>query len=159
MKRIVAILVCGVLLALSNTAEARRYRGNNYSNYNNANYVQPARTAPAATTAAAPANTSTSEETTATSDVALASASLPVTSDPKPVSYDVSTAQGVANRMAASNYVGHFGGNRGYEGCGCGATPQAAYSICCYGNSGMATIDVGYARSASGMWYCCRRYR
>jgi hypothetical protein len=84
---------------------------------------------------------------------------LPVTTEPKPVSFDVSTAQGVANRMAAYNYVGHFGGNRGYEGCGCGATPQAAYSICCYGNSGMATVDVGYAQSKSGMWYCCRRYR
>ncbi len=77
----------------------------------------------------------------------------------KTVSYSTSTAQGVANLMAAYNRVGHFGGNRGYEGCGCGATPAAAYSICCYGNSGMATIDVGYARGANGMWYCCRRYR
>jgi hypothetical protein len=78
---------------------------------------------------------------------------------PAVVDYSTRTAQGVANRMAAYNYVGHFGGNPGYEGCGCGATPAAAYSICCYGNSGMATVDVGYARSASGMWYCCRRYR
>jgi hypothetical protein len=70
-----------------------------------------------------------------------------------------STAQGVANIMASYNRVGHWGGNPGYEGCGCGATPAAAYSICCYGNSGMATVDVGYARSANGMWYCCRRYR
>jgi hypothetical protein len=61
--------------------------------------------------------------------------------------------------MAANNRVGHWGGNPGYEGCGCGSTPQAAYNVCCYGNSGMTTVDVGYARSASGMWYCCRRYR
>jgi hypothetical protein len=61
--------------------------------------------------------------------------------------------------MAANNRVGHWGGNRGYEGCGCGATPAAAYNICCYANSGMATIDVGYARGANGMWFCCRRYR
>jgi len=61
--------------------------------------------------------------------------------------------------MAARGMVGHFGGNPGYEGCGMGATPRAAYSICCYGNSGMATVDVGYAKGANGMWYCCRRYR
>jgi hypothetical protein len=74
-------------------------------------------------------------------------------------SFDTRTAQGVANIMASYNQVGHWGGNPGYEGCGCGATPAAAYSICCYGNSGMATVDVGYAQSANGMWYCCRRYR
>ena len=43
------------------------------------------------------------------------------------VSYSTRTAQGVANLMAANNRVGHFGGNPGYEGCGCGATPAAAY--------------------------------
>jgi hypothetical protein len=75
------------------------------------------------------------------------------------IDYSTRTAQGVANIMASRNQVGHWGGNPGYEGCGCGATPQAAYSICCYANSGMATVDVGYARSANGMWYCCRRYR
>ena len=73
--------------------------------------------------------------------------------------FDTSTAQGVANIMAARGVVGHFGGNPGYEGCGMAATPQAAYSICCYANSGMATVDVGYAQGANGMWYCCRRYR
>jgi hypothetical protein len=71
----------------------------------------------------------------------------------------VSTAQGVAVIMAKLGRVGHFGGNPGYEGCGCGSTPQAAYSACCYSNSGMATVDVGYAQSSNGMWYCCRRYR
>lgn len=75
------------------------------------------------------------------------------------VTTEVSTAQGVANIMARLGRVGHFGGNRGYEGCGCGPTPQAAYSICCFANSGMATVDVGYAQAANGMWYCCRRYR
>jgi hypothetical protein len=67
-------------------------------------------------------------------------------------------AQGVANLMASRNYVGHFGGNRGYEGCGMAGSPQAAYSICCFANSGMPTVDVGYARGANGMWFCCRRY-
>lgn len=69
-----------------------------------------------------------------------------------------STAQGVAELMARHGRVGHFGGNPGYEGCGSGSSPQAAYSICCYGNSGMETVDVGYAQGSNGMWYCCRRY-
>jgi hypothetical protein len=57
------------------------------------------------------------------------------------------------------NRVGHFGGNPGYEGCGAGSTKLAAYNNCCYSNSGMATVDVGYAQSSSGTWYCCRRYQ
>jgi hypothetical protein len=76
-----------------------------------------------------------------------------------PASFSTHTAQGVANIMASSNRVGHWGGNTGYEGCGMGATPAAAFSSCCYSNSGMTTVDVGYARSANGMWFCCRRYR
>jgi hypothetical protein len=72
---------------------------------------------------------------------------------------EVATAQGVANIMARINRVGHFGGNPGYEGCGCGSTQQSAFYSCCYSNSGMATVDVGYAQGSNGMWYCCRRYR
>ena len=72
---------------------------------------------------------------------------------------EVATAQGVAVIMARLNRVGHFGGNPGYEGCGSGMSQAAAYSACCYSRSGMATVDVGYAQSSSGMWYCCRRYR
>ncbi len=68
-------------------------------------------------------------------------------------------AQGVANMMAARNYVGHFGGNPGYEGCGMAGSPQAAYNICCYSTSGMRDADVGYAKGRNGMWFCCRRYR
>jgi len=139
MKRII-LLVCGILLAVSNTAEARRARWNN-----GANYAQPAQAAPVATSV------------TAAPTVQLTSATTPTSATT--ASYSTSTAQGVANLMAAYNRVGHWGGNPGYEGCGCGATPQAAYSICCYANSGMTTVDVGYAQSASGMWYCCRRYR
>jgi len=163
MKRI-ALLVCGMVLLLSSTAEARRNR------WSGGNYTTPVQMAPAAyrmpavtATQATMPTTATSVATvpTATTSVTPASATTavaaltPVTT----AAYSTSTAQGVANIMAASNRVGHWGGNPGYEGCGCGATPAAAYSICCYGNSGMATVDVGYARSASGMWYCCRRYR
>jgi len=144
MKRI-ALLACGLLLLVINSAEARRYRGN--SGYT---YTQPAQASPVTyttpattTTQASPASYSTSAATTTATTA----------------SYSTATAQGVANLMASYNRVQHFGGNPGYEGCGCGATPQAAYSICCYGNSGMATVDVGYAQGSNGMWYCCRRYR
>jgi hypothetical protein len=140
MKRI-ALLVCGILLIISNTAEARRARWTN-----GGSYTQPVQIAPAV----APA---VSNDAEASSTPSATSAQVTL------VSYSTSTAQGVANLMAANNRVGHWGGNPGYEGCGCGATQAAAYNICCYGNSGMTTVDVGYAQSASGMWYCCRRYR
>ena len=45
-----------------------------------------------------------------------------------------------------------------YEGCGSGWTQDAAYKNCCYSNSGMSVVDVGYAQSKHGMWYCCKRY-
>lgn len=72
---------------------------------------------------------------------------------------ETATAQGVANIMARVLRVGHWGGNRGYEGCGMASTKEGAYNICCYANSGMATVDVGYAQGHNGMWFCCRRYR
>jgi hypothetical protein len=70
-----------------------------------------------------------------------------------------STAQGVAETMARTGRVGHFGGNTGYEGCGSGMTREQAYNNCCFARSGMTTVDVGYAQDSSGRWYCCRRYR
>lgn len=72
---------------------------------------------------------------------------------------ETSTAQGVAHIMARTGRVGHWGGNTGYEGCGSGSSPEAAYRNCCFANSGMTTVDVGYAQGANGQWYCCRRYR
>ena len=135
MKRI-ALLVCGMLLLVSNTAEARRYQ-----RASGGTYTQPVQVA-------------------AVSYSTPTASSMPASSVPAtPAATSTSTAQGVANLMASSNRVGHWGGNPGYEGCGCGATQTAAYSTCCYANSGMTTVDVGYAQSASGMWYCCRRYR
>ena len=189
MKRIV-LLVCGLVLLVANTAEARRQRWSN-----NTTYSRPAAAAPTtpgahiaykipvtqsaqttdttqaesapktentadvdAVSAATLAATGNTDVTSASTEVATASHT---TSEAKvtAASYSTATAQGVANLMAASNRVGHWGGNPGYEGCGCGATPAAAYAICCYANSGMGTVDVGYARSANGMWFCCRRYR
>ena len=184
MKRIV-ILVCGLLLLVANTAEARRSRrsGPVYQQpmpmapvaYN----VRPVQQQFTATTAPAPAAVQTAKAvqpvkattaartTTAAQPVKTVTVGYrspvvqPVVSPAKVVNagFSTATAQGVANIMASRGHVGHFGGNPGYEGCGMGATPQAAYSICCYGNSGMATVDVGYAQGANGMWYCCRRYR
>jgi hypothetical protein len=167
MKRI-AFLVCALVLSLANTAEARRQRWSN-----NRTYTQPVAAAPTTYTALRPTYPAPA---TVTDGVAAADAptpaanstpSTPVTTaahstsatNVRTASFSTSTAQGVANLMAAYNRVGHFGGNPGYEGCGCGATPAAAYSICCYGNSGMTTVDVGYAQGSNGMWYCCRRYR
>ena len=172
MKRI-AFLVCGLLLLVANTAEARRQRWSNNRTYTRPAaaaptthtayrpvYATPATSAPAATDAAV---TETSDSAATTNSTATApvttAATTTAATNVRTVSYSTSTAQGVANLMASYNRVGHFGGNRGYEGCGCGATPAAAYAICCYGNSGMATIDVGYAQGSNGMWYCCRRYR
>lgn len=73
---------------------------------------------------------------------------------------DNSSAQGVAETMAARGYVAHFGGHGGmYEGCGSGWTEEQAFRNCCYATStSLDTVDVGYAQGKSGMWYCCRRY-
>jgi len=154
MKRI-ALLVCVLVLVVANTAEARRNRRSN-----NWTYTYPVAAAPATYAApVAPASESApaadDEEETEEEAAEATTAAATV----KTVSYSTATAQGVANIMASYNRVGHWGGNPGYEGCGCGATQAAAYNICCYANSGMATVDVGYAQAANGMWYCCRRYR
>ena len=152
MKRI-AFLVCALVLVVANTAEARRQRRSNY-----VTYTQPV--AAASTTASAPATPASESSTTDIEDESDEEAdAAPTATTVRTVSYSTSTAQGVANLMAAYNRVGHWGGNPGYEGCGCGATAAAAYNTCCFANSGMATVDVGYAQSASGMWFCCRRYR
>ena len=143
MKRII-LLACGILLLVANTAEARRSR-------NGRSYRQPVSVAtaaygrlPAKTVQVAPASHSTPKVQPVQAATAV---------------HSTATAQGVANIMAAYGRVGHWGGNPGYEGCGMGVTQEAAYNTCCYANSGMATVDVGYARGANGWWYCCRRYR
>lgn len=69
-----------------------------------------------------------------------------------------STAQGVAEIQAKLGRVGHFGGNRGYEGCGSGHSPEAALRNCCYSNSGMPVVDQGVCQGRGGMWFACKRY-
>jgi hypothetical protein len=71
---------------------------------------------------------------------------------------ETSTAQGVANLMSRLRKIGHFGGNRGYEGTGMGSTPEQALRNCCYSNSGMAVVDQGVAQGSDGKWYACKRY-
>jgi hypothetical protein len=168
MKRI-ALIIAGLLLLVANTAEARRGRNYSQPTYSQPVYAQPVytqqkpvlpATAPAPAAKAvkvAPVAHTTAAKTTAVTTTAAAK----TTTAAKTVStsFSTTTAQGVANIMASRGVVGHFGGNPGYEGCGMASTPEGAYSICCYGNSGMATVDVGYAQGANGMWYCCRRYR
>lgn len=73
------------------------------------------------------------------------------------VSSDTSTAQGVAEIQARLGRVGHHGGNRGYEGCGSGPTPEAALANCCYSRNGWPVIDQGVA-FGHGRWFACRRY-
>jgi hypothetical protein len=170
MKRIV-LLVCGMLLLVANSAEARRSRSNGRyytqpATYNPVLYntpaPQPARVA-AATSSKPIAHevrnvVASSPETKPVVTVARSTSTTKVATVAAK-DFSTRTAQGVANIMASRGMVGHFGGNPGYEGCGMAATPEAAYNTCCYANSGMATVDVGYAQGANGMWYCCRRYR
>lgn len=68
-----------------------------------------------------------------------------------------SSAQGVANHMARILRIGHFGGNPGYEGVGCGSTPYQAEMNCCF-RQRMQPREVGLAQGSNGMWYACCRY-
>jgi len=158
MKRIV-LLVCGMLFLVSNTADAGWFRRTS-----GRTYTQPARvtTATCSTCTVQPARVATTAPTTHTAAKPVQATTASYSASAARVttaSYSTSSAQGVANLMASSNRVGHWGGNPGYEGCGAGPTAAAAYNNCCYSRSGMSTVDVGYARSASGTWFCCRRYR
>ncbi len=67
------------------------------------------------------------------------------------------TAQGAANHMASILRIGHFGGNPGYEGVGCGATPYQAEMNCCFRHK-WTPREVGIARGSNGMYYACCRY-
>lgn len=72
-------------------------------------------------------------------------------------SAEFSSAQGVANHMARILRIGHFGGNSGYEGVGCGSTPYQAEMNCCYRNRWQPR-EVGLAQGSNGMWFACCRY-
>ena len=70
---------------------------------------------------------------------------------------DTSTAQGVAEIQARQGRVGHHGGNRGYEGCGSGPTPQAARANRWDARNGWPVVAHGVA-FGHGRWFACRRY-
>lgn len=159
MKRIV-LLVCGMVFLVSNSAQAQRTTtrtsGGTYPQ-------QSVRVAPASYNTR-PAQPVRVANYPTTQQVRVAPASNSARPAAQPVRTATSaistrTAQGVANIMASTGRVGHWGGNPGYEGCGAGGSPAAAYNNCCYSRSGMSTVDVGYARGNNGMWFCCRRYR
>lgn len=55
--------------------------------------------------------------------------------------------------------MGHYGGNRGYEGVAMSyAGPEAALRSCCYSSSGMPVVDSAVAQARNGAWYACKRY-
>jgi hypothetical protein len=66
------------------------------------------------------------------------------------------TAAGVAELQAAECSCRHHGGNAGFEGVGCGSSPQAALVACC--SNGRPVIDEGVAQGRDGRFYACRRY-
>lgn len=76
----------------------------------------------------------------------------------KTYAYTTSSAQGVANIQAKRGYMGHCGGNRGYEGVGF-STISADHAIrnCCYWGQ-KTPVEIGVAKGPNG-WYACVRYR
>jgi hypothetical protein len=76
-----------------------------------------------------------------------------------PAGHSNASAQDVAKACAAMGRLAHIGGNSGPEGLGMGPTRKSAYRNCCFANSGIPTVDVGYAQMKNGYWCCCRRYR
>src|SRR4051794_40220763 len=118
MKRI-ALIVCGLLvLAISNTAEARRSRGYN-NNYASNNYssqpttqvtayrpVTPAATPTTAQDAGESSEVSTASYATNATTTPVATSSPAAASSASSATFSTATAQGVANIMASRNQVG-----------------------------------------------------
>lgn len=76
-----------------------------------------------------------------------------------PAGCDNSTCRGVVEIMCKTLRMGHYGGNRGYEGVAMGYSgPEAALNNCCYSNSGMKVVDSAVAQAKNGAWYACKRY-
>lgn len=76
------------------------------------------------------------------------------------VSASASNAQGKAEILARMGSVFHPGGGFGggaYEGCGMGATQDAAIRNCCYWGQ-LTPIQIGTAQGANG-WFAVVFYR
>ena len=70
----------------------------------------------------------------------------------------VTSAQADADTMAASGRLRHSGRATCREGIGCGSTPEAALSNCCYWGR-YPVREKAVARGANGRWFAVVRYR
>ena len=70
----------------------------------------------------------------------------------------VSGAQADADTMAATGRLRHSGRAACREGIGCGSTPEAALSNCCYWGR-YAVREKAVARGRDGRWFAVVRYR
>ena len=70
----------------------------------------------------------------------------------------VSGAQADADQMAASGRLRHSGRAGCREGIGCGSTPEAALSNCCYWGR-YPVREKAVARGRDGRWFAVVRYR
>ena len=70
----------------------------------------------------------------------------------------VSGAQADADTMAATGRLRHSGRATCREGIGCGSTPEAALSNCCYWGR-YAVREKAVARGRDGRWFAVVRYR
>jgi hypothetical protein len=70
----------------------------------------------------------------------------------------VSGAQADADQMAATGRLRHSGRATCREGIGCGSTPEAALSNCCFWGR-YAVREKAVARGANGRWFAVVRYR
>jgi len=70
----------------------------------------------------------------------------------------VTSAQADADTMAATGRLRHSGRATCREGIGCGSTPEAALSNCCYWGR-YAVREKAVARGANGRWFAVVRYR
>jgi len=70
----------------------------------------------------------------------------------------VSGAQADADTMAATGRLRHSGRATCREGIGCGSTPEAALSNCCYWGR-YPVREKAVARGRDGRWFAVVRYR
>src|SRR6187551_3065749 len=114
MKRI-AFIICGLLLMVANTAEARRCRNCGQQTYTQPVSAQPVSAQPVHTQqkpvlpAIAPAPAAKAVKVSPVSATKTTATSTTTVAKKMTSAFDTSSAQGVANIMASRNMVGHFG--------------------------------------------------
>jgi len=70
----------------------------------------------------------------------------------------VTSAQADADTMASTGRLRHSGRAGCREGIGCGSTPEAALSNCCYWGR-FPVREKAVARGRDGRWFAVVRYR